>query len=237
MKKPFSLSPSLSTLIAFALVAMTSVVVTGAAIADEPEIERQVKLKIVADGDTLDAELGDLEIGESQQLFTQEGNQVVATRTEEGYELDIEGRDEPILVRTGDHAYAFSFDTDCEGDDCPRHIAVTKDIEIDGEGHGAGRRMVFIGDNDDIHVVGDDDGDMTWIEHEGAGEGGVHVIRSGDGAAAAERLIESGALDDLDDAKRQEILDALRAGDGASGVDVKVIKMRRGGDHEEHEDE
>ncbi len=214
----------------FSLLALAFGVFAMPAVADEPAIEHQVRIKIVADDELLDVELDDLEIGDSQQFFTDSGKQVVATRTEEGYEIEIEGRDEPILVRTGDNAYAFSFDTDCDGDDCPKHIAITKDIEISGDGEGEARRMIFMSTDGELHV-GDAD-HLSWTESD---EGSNHLAWiEADGDAAAERLLESGALDGLDEDKRQEILDAVRAGaggDGETNVEVKVLKIRR--DHDD----
>lgn len=225
MTKPLLLALLISTLLA-----LTTVVV-----ADEPEIERHVKLKIVADGETLDVELDDLEVGDSQQFFTENGTEFVVTRTEDAYEFDIEGRDEPIVVSTSEHgAYAYNYNTACEGDDCPRHVVIKKDVHIDGEGEGSGRRMIFMSTDGDTHVTEGEGGAMTWIEGDGDGEG-LHFIHAGGGEAAAERLLESGALDDLDEAKRQEILDAVRAGDGdgETNVDVKVIKIRKSGEQED----
>lgn len=218
MKKTLLLLASL----AFAALAFT-------AIAAQPEIEHKVHLKIIADDDLVDVELDDLAIGDSQQLFTESGKQVVITRKEAGYEFDIEGRDEPILVRTGTQAYAFAHDHSCDGDDCPQHVVIKKHVNVTTDGDGAGQQMIFMSDDGEVHRLGDGE-DVTWIAGEGSGDGKLHVIELDGASSAAERLLASGVLDSLDDAKRQEILDALR--DGERKVEVKVISKRH-----QHEDQ
>lgn len=213
---------------------------TLAATAGEPEIDRQVKLKILADDEMVDLDLSHLEVGESEQLYTENGKEIVALRTEEGFEIDVEGRDEPIVVKTGDHAYAFSLDHDCDesDDDCTHDVIVRKNVHViheDGEHeHGEGAHtMMFISEDGEHHAVGGHAN--VWIsgDAEGDGEGdGMQVFRfNGGGEGAIEKLLASGALDNLDETKREEILEALRSGHGEGNVRVKVIEKHR------HEDD
>ncbi len=217
---------ALLALSAFALVAT----------AGEPDIDRQVKLKILADDEMVELDLSHLEVGESEQLFSESGKEIVALRTEEGFEIDVEGRDEPIIVKTGDHAYAFSVDHHCEesDDDCTHNVIVRKNVHIlheeDHHEHGEGAHsMVFISGEGEQHIVGGHAN--VWLSSEGEGEG-MKVFRfNGGGEGAIEKLLASGALDNLDEAKREEILEALRSGHGEGNVRVKVIEKHR------HEDD
>jgi|GEM_PF-4552622 len=217
-----------------ALLLLTAGAVAASAV--EPVVEQQIRLKIMADDDLLDLDLSDLAVGESQQLYTESGKEVVVTRSEDSFEIQVEGRDEPIIVHTGaGHAYAFDVEAACQdADDCLHRVIVNSDVEVADHDGDEVHSMVFIGEDGDAHALGDQASVWVSAKDEENGEG-LHVIRVGGGEDAAQKLLASGALDGLDLAKRQEILDALREGSGEAKVHMKVIKKHHHDEDREHE--
>jgi hypothetical protein len=211
------------------------------------EAKHKIKLKIDGMEEALKLDLDDMEVGETQQLFTESGKEVVVTRQEEGYKLEVDGK-EILIASPGGHGKMdgkkmvfISEDgetTHLGGDGA--HTWVSADgegekihkIVIGGEGEGEGHhkiRVEKIGDGEDheghafAFVTGDE------AHHEGHHEGHHNfVVKTED---AAERLSGSGLLDELDDETREKILDFLKEGDHEI-VRVKKIVI---GDEDEDE--
>lgn len=207
-----------------------------AAAADE-HIEREIKIKIVTDaGEALDLDLGDLEVGDTRQFFTDDGTEVTVTRTEAGYQVEVDGETETLFIPSlhGGHGCPdgeanCEVEVRCEGDpeDCERNVFVRKHVMVAGDGEGA---AVFHGEDGEHVVIERSSDDMVWV---GGDEEGAHVMikHMGD---PAQHLIDSGVLDDLPEAKRQEILDALRAAHPPHGKRIMKIKSKeKGGDGSE----
>lgn len=216
--------PSLVALLATAALLTAGLAFATLAQADE-DIDIQSVIKLALDGN--DAEVirldaSDMEIGDSRQLYTESGKEVVVTRGEDGFEITIDGEDldmptihqerKVVMVRTGDDA----------GDLDGEHEVI---ITTHGEGehffhHGDGeaRSMVFIADDGsvtdfdiDTHTEG-----FAWSFGDGA-----KVLRL-DSNSAAQHLEESGALDGLDADTRERILEVLRQREGGQ-KNVRVI--------------
>lgn len=207
--------------ILFALAAVLVLTALGAG-ADEPVVERQIKLKILTDaGEPVGLDLGDMTVGDTRQFFTDGGTEVTVTRLESAFEIQVEGEDEPLVVALPEGPHG---DHSCDGDDCDHHVIVHKIVR----GDGADATAMFHG-GDGQHVIIDHGEDVSWVGGEGDGPMTIHAI-TGDPAA---RLIESGVLDDLSPEKRQAILDALRGPHDGHAKTVTVIKRRAGGDEEQ----
>lgn len=153
---------------------------TFAFAAAEPGAKR-MEIKIAADDEPITIEASDMEVGETRQSFTESGKEVLVTRTEEGFQLEVDGKEIDVdLPHAGDHGHGHHATFNMSGDEEGK-VIIRK--FVDGDEHG-------------YHFV-----------HAAAGEDVDLVIER---FSAADRLVESGVLDDLDEAKRQEILDALR---------------------------
>lgn len=189
---------------------------------------KQVALALGGE-DAVVADVSDLEPGESRQLYAGD-KEVVITNTEDGLQIELDGEVIDIggdLMHIdsehGDHHQVFT---------SSQSKVIVKHLDGEGDGHG----FHFItGDGEDVEI--DVDADHEWIDHDGERKvvmfnGGGSVVDLG-GEIAAAKLEASGALDDLDDDKREEILEALR-GQGNSDVAVeKRVVVIRQGDHEE----
>lgn len=185
-------------LLAAAMAAMLAMAL--GVVADEDVVIKK-EIKIITDGDAeaIDLDIADLEVGETRQMFTESGKEVVITRTEEGYEIDVDGEE----IEIGGHGHL---------------------MMVHGHGHDDHDANIIVkhfeaGDEKGFHFV-TGDGEMVEIDleqrvewvHEGGADGTqVRVMSLGGHAEGlAKKLEKSGVLDDLDDAKRQEILDALK---------------------------
>lgn len=198
--------------------------------------EHQVKVVVAGGGDAEVIQLDgdDLEVGESRQIITEDGKEVVITRTESGFEVTVDGEslDLPPL-----HGHGTTVDIDVEGDGhhkVIRKVFTTTAGEGDAnavfvvagdEGHGetfdikvkkvGGHAMAFVTE-DGKTVQLDGLGDVEWHA-----EGGL-----------AEHLKESGALDDLTEEQKAKVLDALKS--FAPQHRVMVLKTDEEHPGEEH---
>ncbi len=161
-----------------AVLAASLLVSTFSFAAGEPEAKRRLEIKIAADDEVVKIEADDMELGETRQSFTESGKEVAITRTEDGFQLEIDGKEIDVDVPHGDGHHAIFNMTGDEG----KKVVIRK---FHGEGDEHGHHCIHAGGSEDVDVV---------IER----------------FSAADRLAESGVLDDLDEAKRQEILDTLR---------------------------
>ncbi len=179
--------------------------------AEEPEVRHQIKIKIDDGNELIDVEAEDLEVGESRESYTDSGKKVLVTRTEQGYELEVDGKQIDLGMHHGDSDHAVFV----HGDEAAKVIVKSGgDQEVD---------YSF------IHS-GDEHGAHHWVQHGEEGEGFKFVIER---QSAAKHLLESGVLDDLDEDTRQRILDTLKEIESP-----KVIKKRVHVEvHEEHDDQ
>ncbi len=171
------------------------------------ETKHRIKLELATDGEPLLIEADDLEIGETRQIYTESGKEVVLTRTEEGVELTVDGEAVELGMHHGTHGL--------------HHISTS----------GHGDTKVFIkrlgdgeeGEHEVHYTYGEGEGEvMHWVSAaEEARAFAFHIETK----SAVDHLLEAGVLDDLDSAKREEILDALRELEGPH-EHVKTIEKR-----------
>jgi len=182
--------------LAFLILLATALLASNAAFAAEGTgDEDQLTFEYVIDGDSVTIDASDMDVGEVRQVYTEAGKQVVLSRNEEGFDLEIDGE----------------------------HIA------LEGPGHGVhvlgahpGATQVFV---KRIHKDdGGEDVDHQVFVFSPESEHHVALKIAGDGEAVSKRvrevlgerrdpgqhLIDSGALDGVDEATRQKILDALK---------------------------
>ncbi len=198
----------MKTIHALLAVLAASLLMTGFAVAgDEPAAKRQLKIQIAADDEPITIDASGMEIGDSRQSFTESGKEVLVTRTEDGFQLEVDGKDIDVdLPHAGDHGDHHAI-FNMTGDEDKK--VIIRKFHGDGDDHGY--HYVHAADGDDVDIV---------IER----------------FSAADRLAESGVLDDLDEAKRQEILDALQQMEPRQihkRVQIKIDEEV----HEEHDED
>jgi hypothetical protein len=188
------------------LLAATFACVMIAALATAEE-ERKLKLVLATnEGDapfTFEVDGDEMAIGETREIDNPAGKKIELTRTEEGFEVTIDGKKLDLDHQHhhfGDaKGFSFSFN---HGDDEAEH---SKHFEK--------------------HVI------MHRVDGHAGDKNKVKIVMKGDGIAAIERLESSGALDKLDAETRQKVLDALAGVEVESSVDGddqdhKVIIIR-----------
>jgi hypothetical protein len=180
--------------------------------------EHKIALVLKIDGDAERLELDDLhdlEVGESRSYTTESGKAVEATRTERGFELDVDGK--KITLPEAPEVGA-------GGDVMMFH----KKIEIEGEA-GDAKTMVWHGATEPGKVV--------VMRHDGAPDG--FAFHHGEGAdfhrllgaeGWIERLERSAKFQELDEATREKVREALRevAPAAPHAVFIEVDERERG---------
>lgn len=152
----------------------------------EPEVKHKVKIKIADGEDLVDVEADDLGVGESRQSFTESGKEVLLTRTEDGYRLEVDGKEIDLGLSHGEgHHEVYRM----HGGDDAKVVIRTMEGE---EGHA----YAYV--HADKH---------HWVEK---GEDGEDIDIVIERSSPADHLLASGVLDDLDEETRQKILDTLR---------------------------
>lgn len=163
---------------------------------DAPEIQHKVKIKIQHDGELVAIDAENMEVGETRQSYTESGKEVLFTRTEDGYQLEVDGKE----IELGMHGEGHHSTIHTSGDKDAK-VIVRKfrggDCEHDEDCEHGEHGYSFIHADTDHH----------WVEK---GEGGaedvyIQIERTDPG----DYLLESGVLDGLDEATRQKILDTL----------------------------
>lgn len=181
------------------------------------EEERRIKLMLDNNPEAglIDIETGELEVGETRSFSSENGQPVLLTRVEAGFEIEVGGKKTLIeLPATRGEGFEFqTFTRDEPGaDGKPRQRVIVK--RMDGDS-----KVLFHGDADgpQVEIHGDPaapHGKEVRIVRIGEGHGDaqkVHVMVKGEAdlAAARAKLIASGALEGLDAAARERILAAL----------------------------
>lgn len=179
-----------------AAAAVAALLAGGALTADEGADGRtKLMLRLDRDGgpDSLEVEdLGALAVGESRQLTTQEGRPVTVTREEDGWVLDIDGKQVRVGAGGGE-----------------TRLWKERRVVVDGE-PGKGRSMVIVsgdgeeGGNEEIRIV----------RRLGLGEEHGFAFGAPPPGAPAELLIARLERNEkfltLDEATRQTVLEAIR---------------------------
>lgn len=200
-------------------------------VADEESIQKHIKLAL-GEGEVTTIDVSDLEEGESHQQFVGD-KELIITNTGDGLRIEIDG-EEIDLGNFGSHHHV---EVHSEHGDNTQVFSsshskvIVKHLDGDDE-----RGFHFItGEGEEVDFDFDMDGSHTWVD--GDGERRVMVFRAGGhgGDAAAQHLESSGVLDDLDSAKKEAILEALREMHGPHvDVDKDVVFIRKGGDEDVH---
>lgn len=193
------LAPSLLACLLIFCVGVAVAVAAGAANGDaddETILEERHHIQLKLDDDMELIEIDDLQPGESRQFFTDEGKEIVITRSDDGIEITVDGEelDVPKIVR----------------------VKALHEGTLDGEGRKVIVRTQHADEHGAVWISSGQEGESV-VEIERLGEGGhrMHWV-SGDGAkielhrrSAAEHLETSGALHGLDASEREAILEAL----------------------------
>lgn len=207
-----------------AILALTfaTLLITAFSFAAEPEIEvkRHIKLKIATGDDMIDVDADDLAVGETRQSFTESGKEVLLTRLDEGFKLEVDGKEIDLGLTHGEghgaHKEVFHFSGDSED----------AKVMIRTMGGEEGHKYAF------IHADGDED--MHWVqEGEGAEDVNIFIERF----SPADHLLESGVLDDVDEETREKILATLRDMEPHKRIQKKIIVDVEEKIHQEHDDE
>lgn len=219
-------------LLTLLIAAITATAMTAiAAPAGDGEEEHKVRIKMIKDSTLdLDLELENMEVGESRQHFTEDGKEVVITREEDGYKINVD--DEEINVITEQHVKVMT------GGDHKVMVMSTgageENVDVLIGEPGEKRTMTFVGEDGEkskfivkegahSYAFSTGDDDHVWVSADGETHdiGDKKVVFIGK-ESAADKLLKSGALDDLSDEKRQEILDALKSGEPQIEKTIKV---------------
>lgn len=183
-------------LLAALLVAVPFVLVAG----DDAktEVKHAVKIKIMQDGDLIDIDADDLEVGESREFKSESGKDVVITRTDEGFDVTVDGKKLEIF----------------------KHLEDGK-----GAGHRVIRIEKRSGEGDDVEVEKEHkivvlSGDEAGTIHaDGESFAFVH------GGGTLDEVLKSGALDKLDAKTREEVIEALKKAFAAHDGTKKHVKV------------
>lgn len=211
--------------IATALVCLTATLLLASP--SPAEEERRVKLLLANNPDAglISIETGELTVGETRSFTSENGYPVQLTRTESGYEIEVDGKTTKVaLPPASGERFEFETSTDEEpGPDGQKRQRVIVRSVGDGKfhfnstGNGEGAPHIVL-HGDPAGKDGKDGKEVRIIRLDGKdgapGDGElkkVHVMLGGDAdlAAARAKLIASGALEGLDEATRQRILAAL----------------------------
>lgn len=220
------------TLTALALALAAGVAVAAAATADEPRQETKIKLILNQDGAMEKIELEDLHdlaLGESRSFTTESGKLGTVTRTEKGFELDLDGKKITVADEPG-------ADAESEGNVFVFH----KKVEV-GEGDDAKTMVWHSAEGDErqqvrvIKKIGGPNEEFAFATGPHAELLGQHLQKMTD--AWIERLRQNAEFQALDAATRERVESALRAtapkpmDDAATMVVIDVEE--KGGDPEE----
>jgi hypothetical protein len=198
---------------------------------DEPTTEKHTTIKLKLDTASPDTilleDLHDLAVGESRSFTTDSGKVVVATRTEQGFELDVDGK-KITLADFGGEGDAMVWHSQEGGDG--DHVVLEKRIEISDEG-GEGKTMVW------HSADGEGPHEIHVIKKLGDGEeSGSYAFSTGEGFAVGpfsaegwiQRLERTESFQQLDAAAREIVRRAMReaaelppAGKGVFLIDVE----------------
>ena len=225
----FHLSTAFGAALAFAAAAAFAAM--SMAPAEEPMPEKHTKIRLKVDAlspDTIVMEdLHDLEVGESRSFTTESGKVVIATRTDAGFELDVDGKTIRLAdFSGGGDAMVWHAQQGAEGD----HKVITKRIEIAGDGE-SGDTMIW-------HSADGEGPQKIHVIRKVGGEEGAHgyAFSTGEGVMVGpfsaegwiQRLEKTESFQQLDEASRELVRQAMReaakvpvTGEGVFLIDVE----------------
>jgi hypothetical protein len=98
MSSAVKLTATLRRAVALVLLPAAALLVMTPAVAED-HVDRKVEIKILADadGEGVELDLSDLEVGETRWITTDSGKDVGVTREDDGYRLDIDGEETFIM--------------------------------------------------------------------------------------------------------------------------------------------
>lgn len=200
-----------------------------------PARHSQIKLVLDRDGSAEHLELEnlhDLAIGESRSLSTASGTPVVVTRDEQGFEIDLDGK----KIRLTDHFAAEMPAGSWTSEDGGTRQFQRKIVVHEGGENGDGGANVMIVRNREAAgeaeavIAGEDSGPDVVMLRRMPGDGAhAFAFTTGDGELAAipvpveatiARLQASAKFQELDEATRTKVLEALRESAPKSGAFV-----------------
>lgn len=205
----------------FFLLALTALLlVTSFSFAGEDhdgERHHKVKIKIAGDGNGVESfDFGDIEVGETRQFFTDSGKEVTITRDEDNYTVNVDGKD--IDIHTSGHHGASVIDID--GEEGHKVKVITKTMHISGDGEEGENVFVFkTGGEHGEHVFHSEHGDehgehsFVWISDDEGSKSHDFVIKKSN---VLSHVLESDALDGLDEETRERIIKAIKEGEKTS---------------------
>lgn len=179
-----------------ALVALLLVTSFSFAGEDHDGEHHKMKIKIAGDGAGIESfDIGELEVGETHQLFTDSGKEVNITRDEDGYTVNVDGKD--IDIHTSGHHGA---------------KVITRTMSFSGHGEENENIFIMAGDGEEGEHG---EHSFVWIsDDENTKDHDISfMIKKQD---VLSHVLESKALDGLDEDTRQRIIDAIKSGEKAS---------------------
>lgn len=147
------------------------------------EARHEVKIKIMQDGELLDLDLDGLEVGESRDFKSDSGKEVVVTRTDDGFDVSVDGKKLDIM----------KFHADGKGDG-HRVIRIEKRMGDGDKAEGKEHKVIVLS-GDEAGTIHADAEAFAFVQ----GDGGT-----------LESVLKSGALDKLDPKTREEVIEALK---------------------------
>jgi len=186
-----------------------------ASFAHEPH-EAKVLVKVGEADDLVELDLSGLEVGESKQLFSGSGKEIVVTREENGYKIDVDGEElhvqpfgDDLALGEGEHKVFLSENGDVvKLDDDHQQVWISAGGEEESSEEVSkimARGLIGIGDGKVLHT------------------GHAERVLTLEGESIVDRLAKSGLLDDLDEETRQKILDYLKNDDEPKVIRVKTV--------------
>ena len=192
--------------------------------AGEGEAHHRFKFKVDADSEAIVVD--DLAVGETRQFFTDSGKEVIVTREEDGVKLTVDGKEINVDTLHGLHGTAIVNVDSEKGEDGENVHVFIKKIIAHGDGEEGEHAVVWhgTGGEGEAHDV------MVWTDEEGEGQATVTIAMAPD---VAESVLASGVLDDLDPAKREAILKAIK---DAAAPQMMLHQKVTPHEEEDHED-
>ena len=201
----------------------------------------QIRLVLDHDGTAEQLELADLhemEVGESRTLTTASGTPVVVTRDEQGFEIDLDGK----KIRVMDHFSGEAGNLTWTSEDGSQQIHKRIIVREGGEGEAGGANVMILRNkgavdaNGAVITSGSDSAEIADGGHDVVmlrrmpGDGAhAFAFATGDGElpaipmpveATIARLEASAKFQELDEATRTKVLEALRESAPKSGAFV-----------------
>ena len=214
MSSAVKLTATLRRAVALVLLPAAALLVMTPAVA-EHHVERKVEIKILADadGEGVELDLSDLEVGETRWITTDSGKDVGVTREDDGYRLDIDG-EETFIMSPGDGMH--------------NRVMVHATIDHEGGGSHDSTSNVWVNSDHDVISLDSMAGDSVFIS-------GLGDLDENQKADIIDALRSAGVDKDVHFAPAGgphvmsfTTADGVHA-DGDANVDVQVIRKHLDG--------